>query len=250
MSVPCERGAQGAGFLGREIDDEEAVDAGGGSGLGEAVEAVFEEGVVVAEEHDGDVGLGAETGGHLQGFGERHAGVERALGGFLDDGAVGGGVGEGDAEFEDVEAGGHGGAEDLEARLGGGIAGGQVADEGFLVGGGVFWKVAVMRFMVGVGVGYAWWVGWGLGSGPVIKLKVLESCALARNPDVLLTSFNVEKYGKSFPARGRVPSLSPRPERLMRICSDSAGAFLCRRGRRGWLRAWRRRGRGRFRGRG
>ena len=133
-----ERGLQRAGFLRREIDDEEAIDARRVRGLGEAVEAVLEEGVVVAEEHDRDVGLGAEARGHFQGLGQRHAGFERALGGLLDDGAVGGGVGEGDAEFEDVDSGAAGGAEDVEARRGVRVAGGEIADEGFALCGGEF----------------------------------------------------------------------------------------------------------------
>ena len=50
--------------------------------------------------------------------------------------AVGGGIGERDAEFKDVEAGAAGGAENGKARFGVGVAGGEVADEGFPVGGG------------------------------------------------------------------------------------------------------------------
>ena len=130
-----EGGFQRAGFLRREIDDEEAVDAGGVGRLREAVETVLEEGIVIAEEQDGDVGFAAQARGHLQGLGQRHARLEGADGGFLDDGAVGGGVRERDAEFKDVEAGAAGGAENGKARFGVGVAGGEVADEGFPVGG-------------------------------------------------------------------------------------------------------------------
>ena len=131
-----ERGAQRAGFLGRQIHDEQAVDSGRVRGLGEAVEAVLEERVVVAEEHDRNFGLAPQAGGEVEGFRQRHAGLERALGGFLDDGAVGSRIGERHAEFENVDAGAAGGAEDFEARLRIRVAGGQVADEGFFLGGG------------------------------------------------------------------------------------------------------------------
>ena len=119
-----QRGAQRAGFLGRQIHDEQAVDAGGVGGLGETLEAVLKEGIVVAEEQDRNVGLPPEPRGHLQRLGERHAGLERAPGGFLDDRAVGGGVGKRDAQFEDVDPGAAGGAEDFKARFRIRIAGG------------------------------------------------------------------------------------------------------------------------------
>ena len=107
-------------------------------GLREAIEAVLEEGIVVAEEQDRNFGLPPEPRGHLQRLGERHAGLERAPGGFLDDRAVGGGVGKRDAEFEDVDPGAAGGAEDFKARFRVRIAGGEIADEGFAFGGGEF----------------------------------------------------------------------------------------------------------------
>jgi hypothetical protein len=54
----------------------------------------------------------------------------------LDDGAVGGGIGERHAEFEDVDPGAAGRAQDLEARFRIRVAGGEVADQGFFLGGG------------------------------------------------------------------------------------------------------------------
>ncbi len=63
-----ERGLQRSGLLRREIDDEQAIDAGRGSGLGEAFQTVLEERVVVAEQQDRRFGFLSQAGGQLQGL--------------------------------------------------------------------------------------------------------------------------------------------------------------------------------------
>ena len=60
--------------------------------------------------------------------------VDGALAGALDDGAVGEGIAEWDAEFEDVGAGVDGGESDVVRGGEVGVADGEVGDEAGLVG--------------------------------------------------------------------------------------------------------------------
>ena len=66
--------------------------------------------------------------------GEAGAVGDGALAGALDDGAVGEGIGERDAELEDVGAGVDGGERDVAGGGEVGVAGGEVGDEAGLVG--------------------------------------------------------------------------------------------------------------------
>ena len=77
------------GFVGREVEQQDAVGSGGGGVVVKGFEALGENGSPIGEEHDGRlVGL-AEAADQLDGAGGAHAGFERALGGHLVDDAVG-----------------------------------------------------------------------------------------------------------------------------------------------------------------
>ena len=93
-------------FLGRQVDDDQAIDAGRERIADERVDAVDVDRVVVAHQHDrrGVVGL-AELGDHRQGLVERLAGLERALAGRLDARPVGHRIGERHSELDEVGAG-------------------------------------------------------------------------------------------------------------------------------------------------
>ena len=98
-------GLQLGGLLGREIGDYQPFDAGVDRVTHEVTEAVLEERVVVAHEHEGrldasrpELADGVEAG--LDG----DAVLQGVEAGLLDRGAVGHGVAEGDADFEEVSA--------------------------------------------------------------------------------------------------------------------------------------------------
>lgn len=97
------RGAEFDGFLWRQVTDDEAVDAVGFAVDYEAGFAVGEDRVVVAHEEDGDGKAFGAGGAHDgEGGGDGDA-IEEGNGvGFLDSGAVGNGVGEGEANLNDV----------------------------------------------------------------------------------------------------------------------------------------------------
>lgn len=91
------------GFLGRQVADNEAVDAGGFAVLYELLFTVGEDGVVVAHEEDGDgEALRACINDDFEGSGYGNA-VEEGDGvSLLDGGAVGDGVGERETELDEV----------------------------------------------------------------------------------------------------------------------------------------------------
>ena len=123
------------GFVGGEVEDQEAVGAGcGGVGV-EAVEAVDIDGVQVGEEDDGDLRGGADFFDGCEDAGDGGACGEGAAGGGLDGGPVGEGVGKRDAEFENVGAGFFEGGGELDGGFERGVAGGDVGDEAGLAGG-------------------------------------------------------------------------------------------------------------------
>ena len=108
---------------------EDAVDAAAGGLFAEAVEAVAEQRVHVTEQEDGDLASLEDAAGDLEDAGDGGAGVEGAVGSALDDGSVGDGVGEGDAEFEDIGAAAFEGEGEFGGGFGAGVAGGEIGDE-------------------------------------------------------------------------------------------------------------------------
>ena len=114
-----------------QVDHDQPVDPGGLRVFEECGDAVGVDRVVVAHEDDGRlVVFLAEFGRHGEDAFQRLPGVERAEARLLDRWAVGHRVGEGEAQFDDVDAGGGEAAHDLKARLRRGVAGHDVGDEG------------------------------------------------------------------------------------------------------------------------
>src|ERR1700720_3118696 len=101
----CENAAVIGGFLGREVGGEDAVGAGLTVGMREFFEAHLQYGIVVAEEHEGNLRGLTNAVDDVDYSGKRGAGLEGAFGGALDSGAIGEGVAEGDAELDYVGAG-------------------------------------------------------------------------------------------------------------------------------------------------
>ena len=92
------------GFLGREVEDEQAIDARGGGIADELRDAAAVEEVVVNVEHEGNLRVAADGADGVENLGGRGAGLEAALGGELVHEAVGERIAEGHADFEDVHA--------------------------------------------------------------------------------------------------------------------------------------------------
>ena len=96
-------------FFGRVVDDEHTVHTGFGRIAHKAVDAVFQVVVLhrigVAHQHDGGACVGgAELTHHGQHLAHAHTVAQRGFTGFLDHRAVGHGVAEGHAQFNDVSA--------------------------------------------------------------------------------------------------------------------------------------------------
>ena len=107
---------QQIGFLAGQIDDDQAIDAGGGGIRAEAGDAVGQQRVEVAHEDDRGVRVrGAEFGDHAERAGQRRAGEQAAAAGGLDGGAIGHRVGERHADLNEVGAGRWHAVEDLHA---------------------------------------------------------------------------------------------------------------------------------------
>lgn len=117
------------GLLGSEIGDENAVGACVGSGSSEFFEAHLQDGIVVAEEDEGNLAGLANLADEVDDLTKSGAGFESAFRGALDGGAVGERIAEGNAKFDDI------GARIRESEnkfvRGGesGIAGGDVGDD-------------------------------------------------------------------------------------------------------------------------
>jgi hypothetical protein len=109
-------------LLGRQVDDDEPVDARL-LGLGqEPVDPAGIDRVVVAHEHDGRLGVVlAERPHHVERAVHRLPALERALPGALDRRAVGHRIGEGHAQLDDVDAGGRQAPSGRERGLGVGV---------------------------------------------------------------------------------------------------------------------------------
>lgn len=138
-------GAEALGFGGREVGEDEAIEASGFEAFGERVHADFEGDGERDHRDERDVDVLAdgadciENGVELDAFGEGFGE------GFLDDGAVGDGVGEGDADFDE----GGSGVRDGDEGLGRGFERGEARGnerhqvefgavaEGFRDGGGI-----------------------------------------------------------------------------------------------------------------
>ena len=121
------------------VDEEAAIDAGGGRVGGEAFEAVAQDGVEISEEQEGNFGGGANAAGDFEDGREGGTRFEGAFAAALDDGAIGDGVAERDAELDEIGAAAdHGGHEGGGAQRRG-VAGGEIGDEAFAM-------VALERF--------------------------------------------------------------------------------------------------------
>jgi hypothetical protein len=116
--------------LRRQVDHDQAVDAGS-LGVGdEALDAVDEDRVVVAHQHQRRALVaGAEFAHHLQGLGQRLLGPQRADIGELDGRTVGHRVGEGHAQLDHVGAGVRQALENLQGSLVVGVTGGDEGDQ-------------------------------------------------------------------------------------------------------------------------
>ena len=124
------RQAQFGVFLRRQIDDDQAVDAGG-LRIGEKlVDAIDVDRIVIAHQHQrrGVIVL-AEPAHHLQRLLQGHAGLQRAQPGRLDRRTVRHRIGEGHADLDDVGAGLRQRLDDVERGRGIGIARHQESDE-------------------------------------------------------------------------------------------------------------------------
>ena len=120
------------GFVGWEVEREDAVDSGGGGGGVEFVPAVGNDGVEVGVEDDGGFVRFPEIADEVEDLDGGGAGFEGTVGGELVDDAVSERVGKGEAEFDDVGAGVGEGFDDLEGARHVGVSGGDVGDKGFL----------------------------------------------------------------------------------------------------------------------
>ncbi|KAI3484929.1 hypothetical protein L1887_51984 [Cichorium endivia] len=126
------------GLLGRQVDDDEAVGTGSLGILNRLVLSVGERWVVVAHEQNGGLeALGACLTDVVEALGVADALLQRDLVALLDGGAVSLGIGEGDAELDDVCAALLEAEEDIDGVVLGGEAGGDEADEDGLVLGGL-----------------------------------------------------------------------------------------------------------------
>ncbi len=103
--VARERRVEVGGLFGHEVCDEDAVNAREARVAREAFDAVLHERVEVAEEDDGHLRLAARVGDDVERLFDAGAFAQGALGGALNRGAVGDGVAEGDAEFDDGRPG-------------------------------------------------------------------------------------------------------------------------------------------------
>src|SRR5437773_3940340 len=94
----------GLGFFDTGVDEEAAIDAGGGCVVAKTIQAVTEDGVQIGEEEERDFGTRTDFAGDVEDGGESGSGFERTLAGALDHGAIGDGVAEGDAQLDEISA--------------------------------------------------------------------------------------------------------------------------------------------------
>ena len=111
-------------FLGRQIDDDQAIDAGRLRVGEKTLDAIDIDRVVIAHENERRrLVMRAEIGGERQRLGERRAGLERAQARGLDRRPIGHRIGEGHAELDHVGAGRRQRLQDRERSRKIGIAG-------------------------------------------------------------------------------------------------------------------------------
>ena len=118
-------------FRGGEVEEEDAIGSGRSGIIVEGLKSVGVDGIEVGKENErGFVGFpeGANEIEHAAGG---HAGLEGPVGRELVDDAVGHGIGEGDADFDDVGPGLREGVEDFQRAIKVGVASGDVGDKGF-----------------------------------------------------------------------------------------------------------------------
>ncbi len=124
--------ADGLGcFFDGKIGEQHAIDTGFGGILRQLFKAVAKQWIEIAEEQQRDLGRPADLADDFKEPGQVCAGAEGTIGGALNDGAIGNGIGEGHSEFDQIGAallksGNEGGG--LAGR---GVASGEVSNEGF-----------------------------------------------------------------------------------------------------------------------
>jgi len=118
------------GFVGREIEEQDPVGPGRGGVLVELRESVAVDRIEVGEEHHGSLRAFAEAADQVEDLVSRRPGFEGAVGGHLVDDAVGQGVGERQAELDDVGSLVSEGLDDLQRAVEVRIAGGDIGDKG------------------------------------------------------------------------------------------------------------------------
>src|SRR6185369_13443494 len=96
---------EAARLFGRQVRDEDRVEAGRAGVARRSGEAGPQERVQVGKEHEAETGFRADPPGHLEDSPERRSRGEGALGRTLQDGAVRDRVRKRDAELENVRAG-------------------------------------------------------------------------------------------------------------------------------------------------
>ena len=93
-----------AGFFDAGVGEQAAVDAGGFGVARELVEAVAQHRVQIGEQQQRNFGTLADLRGDVENLRERGAGREGAVAGLLNHGAIGDGIGEGHAQFDQIGA--------------------------------------------------------------------------------------------------------------------------------------------------
>ncbi len=119
-------------FGGGEIDirDDEAIEAGGGGIGGELLRADASDDGIADHGDEAEVGLGADAFDGFKDFAGSDAGLEGLMHGGGDDGAIGDGIGERNAEFGEGGAGLLEGGDDLGGDIKRGIASRDEGHEG------------------------------------------------------------------------------------------------------------------------
>src|SRR5580700_5114934 len=125
--------AQFGDWLGRlfdtEIGEQHAVDSSL-AGIGcQALKPIAEQGIHIAEQEQGDLGLAANLADGSEQARQIHAGAEGAVRGALDHRTVGDGIREGKSEFDEIGASALEGQDEFGSSMGMGIASSKVSNE-------------------------------------------------------------------------------------------------------------------------
>ena len=92
------------GFFDGEVGDQSAVNSCVFSSLAEFVQSELEDGIEITKDDEAGLRVLADLAGDVDNSCQISALREGALAGALDDGAVGDGIAEGNAQFDDVGA--------------------------------------------------------------------------------------------------------------------------------------------------